>query len=344
MALPKKKKKNLNVKRRDFDDGPKEYQDQFLEKNRAFLPRGIEHSDLDAGFVTFVENDLEMVVNGEKVSVLFLTLSRWLEFSKTWQNSDKYKNVKIPFISIVRNPDAQPGTNPADFKIPVRKTFEYSRVPVWDGNKKGVDIHKVPQPVGVDLTYTVRLFSYKMRQLNKLNKKVLQAFASAQAYINIKGHYFPVMLESIGDESDTSSTDKKRYYVQTYVMKLQGYIIDEEEFEVVPAIERAFVSLEMDVKSPKTIAKFINDESLNDPSTKCIVQFQVGSSNEISITSDGNITFNDVSTENVDSYIIRVNGNIVTIPFSTDIGDTITITIIRTDSQLSSEVVLFGTL
>ena len=115
-----------------------------------------------------------MTVDGNKVPVLFLTLSRWREFSKTWQNSDKYKNVKIPFISVVRKPDAQPGTNPADYKIPIRKTFPYARIPVWDGNKKGMDIHKIPNPVGVDLTYTVRLFSYKMRQLNKLNQKVLQ--------------------------------------------------------------------------------------------------------------------------------------------------------------------------
>ncbi len=344
MALPKKRKNDLNVKRRGLEDGPKEYQDQFLEQNRANLPRGIEHADLDVGFVDFVENDLEMVVNGDKVPVLFLTLARWREFAKTWQNSDKYKNIKIPFISVVRNPDAQPGTNPADFKIPVRKTFEYSRIPVWDGNKKGMDIHKVPQPVGVDLTYTVRLFSYKMRQLNKLNKRVLQTFASAQAYINIKGHYFPVMLESIGDESDTSSLDKKRHYVQTYVMKLQGYIIDEDEFEVVPALERAFVSFEMDAKSPKAIAKFIKDETLNDLNTRCVVQFQKGSANEVSFPADSRMVFNSINVKNVSSYIIRVNGSVVSTPISVEPGDTITVSIIRTDPTLSSEVTLNGTI
>ena len=180
MALPKKSKKSIDVKRRDLDAGPKEYQDQFLDQNKSFLPRGVDHSDLDAGFVDFIESDVELVVNGDKVPVLFLTLSRWREFAKTWQNSDKYKNVKIPFISIVRKPDAQPGTNPADFKIPVRKTFEYARVPVWDGNKKGMDIHKIPNPVGVDLTYTVRLFTYKMRQLNKNTRAVFDYLKMTQ--------------------------------------------------------------------------------------------------------------------------------------------------------------------
>jgi hypothetical protein len=345
MALPSKKnKKDLDIKRRDPQGGPKEYVDQFLEQNKANLPRGIEHADLDSGFVDFVEKDLELTFNGDKVPVLFLTLSRWREFTKTWQNSDKYKNIKIPFISIVRNPDAQPGTNPADFKIPVRKPFVYSKIPKWDGNKKGMDLHMVPQPVGVDLTYNVRLFSYKMTELNKMNKKVLQAFASAQAYVNIKGHYFPIMLESIGDESDTASLDKKRYYVQTYTMKLLGYIVDEDEFEVVPAIERAFVSFELDEKRPKAIARFVKDDTTNDLNTRCLVQFQAKSATEVSFPAESRIVFNSIDVKNVSSYIIKVNGTTVSTPFSVEPGDTITVSIIRTDSTLSSEVILNGTI
>jgi len=344
MALPKKKKNNLNVKGRDLDDGPREYQEQFLEQNRAFLPRGVDHADLDAGFVSFVEDDLEMVVNNDKVSVLFLTLSRWREFVKTWQNSDNYKNVKIPFISIVRKPDAQPGTNPADFKIPVRKTFEYARIPVWDGNKKGVDIHKIPNPVGVDLTYTVRLFTYKMRQLNKLNQKVLQNFASAQAYVNIKGHYFPVMLESIGDESTVDNLDGKRYYVQSYEMRLMGYLIDEDEFEVVPALERTFMSVELCDKRPRATVKFIKDDTLNDTDTTVIVQFQAKSTTEITFQSDYRSVFNTIEVTNVSNYTVRVNGIIVSTPISVEAGDSITLTIVRTNSLLSSEMKLRGTI
>ena len=342
MALPKKK--NLNIKRRYLDAGPKEYQDQFLDQNKSFLPRCVDHADLDAGFVSFVEDDLEMVVNGDKVPVLFLTLSRWREFAKTWQNSDKYKNVKIPFISIVRKPDAQVGTNPADFKIPIRKTFEYARIPVWDGNKKGVDIHKIPNPVGVDLTYTVRLFSYKMRQLNKLNKKVLQNFVSAQAYVNIKGHYFPIMLESIGDESTVDNLEGKRYYVQTYEMRLMGYLIDEDEFEVVPALERTFVTIEMDDKTPKVVTTFIKDDTMNDVNTTCIVQFQAKSTTEITFQSDSKSIFNTIEASNISAYTVRVNNNIVSTPISVESGDSITLTIIRTDSLLASEMKLRGTI
>ena len=310
MALPKKIKKNLEVKRNYPNYGPKKYQEDFLDENRSFLPRSVDHVDLDSGFVDFIENDLQLVVSGNKVPVQFLTLQRWAEFSKSWMNSDKYKNIEIPFITIVRKPDPQPGTNPSDFKIPVRKTFPYAKIPVWDGNKNGMDIYKIPNPVGVDMTYNVKLFSYKMRQLNKFNQKILQAFASAQAYVNIKGHYFPIMLESIGDESTIDNLEGRRYYVQNYEMKLMGYLVDEDEFEVVPALERSFVSVEVDGKKPKVSTNFVNDD-LDDLNTKCFIQFIAKSPTEVKFTSDSKVNFNSVDTKNVSAYTIRVNGTVV---------------------------------
>jgi hypothetical protein len=259
MSLPNKRKLDVNIKSVNPSGGPSHWVTQFLDQNKTFLPRSVDHADLDSAFVEFVDTDLSVVFEGQKVPSVFLTLQRWTEFTRTWKFTDKYENVKIPFISIVRKPDAQPGTNPIDYKIPVRKTFPYMKVPVWNGNTNGMDIYEIPNPVGVDLTYTVRFFTYKMRQLNKLNQKVLQTFASAQAYINVKGHYFPIMLESIGDESTVENLDGKRFYVQTYEMKMLGYLVDEEEFKIKPAIERIFLTQEVCDKKPKTVLKIIKD-------------------------------------------------------------------------------------
>lgn len=342
MALPPKNKKNLKVKITEYN-GKDQYKEQFLEKNPSFLPRGIDHADLDTGFVDFVTNDLGINVDGKKVPVNFLTLSRWREFTQTWQNSDKYKNVKIPFISVVRNPDAQPGTNPADFKIPIRKTFEYSRVPTWDGNKKGMEIYKVPQPVGVDLLYNVRMFSFKLKEINKLNEKVLQTFASAQSYVNIKGHYFPVMLESVGDESQITDLEGKRYYVQTYEMKLLGYLVNEDEFEVVPTVERSFVSLELCDKKPKSRVNTIVDNTDTDIRVDTTVNFETRSTTETTFTTDIDVTYTGINLINITSYTIRVNGDIVTFPFSIVIGDSVTVTIVKSNSLLDSQIKLVGT-
>ena len=342
MALPKKRKTNIDIKVTNPQGGPREWNDQFLEQNKQFLPRSVDFADLDAGFVGFVNDDLGFVLKGEKVPVNFLTLQRWNEFTKTWPNTDKYKNLKIPFVSVVRRPNPETGTNPADFKIPVRKNFPYMQIPIWDGNRNGADIYGIPNPVGVDLTYTVRFFSFRMRELNKLHQKVLQTFASAQAYVNIKGHYFPILLESIGDESQIDNLDGKRFYVQTYEMKLQGYLVDEEEFDVKPAISRMFVSTEIETKRNKPVANFIKDDTENDKSLKVVVQFLPGSPTTLRFSTENKTNFSSEDLDNITTYTIHLNGNLISLPFVTEPTDVIIINIVKTDSNKISEITLRG--
>ncbi len=40
-----------------------------------------------------------------------------------------------------------------------------------------------------------------MRELNEFNKNVIQTFASRQAYRQINGHYIPIIMGAISDES-----------------------------------------------------------------------------------------------------------------------------------------------
>lgn len=342
MALPKKRKKDIDIKVVNPEAGPQKWVDQFLEQNKQFLPRSVDFADLDAGFVGFVNDDLGFVLKGEKVPVHFLTLQRWNEFAKVWPNTDKYKNLKIPFVSVVRRPNPETGTNPADFKIPVRKNFPYMQIPVWDGNRNGADIYGIPNPVGVDLIYTVRFFSFRMRELNKLHQKVLQTFASAQAYVNIKGHYFPILLESIGDESQIDDLEGKRFYVQTYEMKLQGYLVDEEEFDVKPAISRMFVTTEIETKRVKPVARFIKDDAENDKSLKVVVQFLPGAPTSLRFKTDNKTSFSSVDVDNITTYTIYLNGNPVSVPFVAEPTDQIIINIVKTDSNKISEITLRG--
>ena len=342
MALPKKRKKDIDIKVVNPEGGPKRWVDQFLDQNKQYLPRSVDFADLDGGFVEFVDNDLGFVIKGEKVPTHFLTLQRWNEFAKIWPNTDKYKNIKIPFVSIVRRPNPETGTNPADFKIPVRKNFPYMQIPVWDGNRKGADIYGIPNPVGVDMVYTVRFFSFRMRELNILHQKVLQTFASAQAYVNIKGHYFPILLESIGDESQIDDLEGKRFYVQTYEMKLQGYLVDQEEFEVKPAVNRAFVTFEVESKDLRPKANFISGESSDGKSIKSVIQFLKGSPTTIKFSVDDTIKFNSAELVNITNYTIHVNGDLVTLPFTVSCGDLITVDIVKTDSNELAEMILGG--
>lgn len=345
MALPKKIKKDINLLTPKpvinplTGDGP-----EYHKLNPGNLPNGIDLADLDNGFVDWVKKDLDVVIEGELVPVSFLTAQRWSEFTRTWQNSDKYKNVKIPFVSVVRKPDVQPGTNPSDFNIPLKDyRIPVSVVPTWDGNKKGANVYLIPQPVGVDLTYTVRFFTYRMNELNVLNQKVLTTFASAQSYVNIKGHYFPVMLESIGDESTVDDLDGKRYYVQTYELRMMAYTLDEDKFEIRPGLERAIMSYEIDSKRPKVVTKFIKDDSQNDKTINLIIQFLVGSPTTVTFVADSLANFTSINTSNISNITIYINNAPVTLPFYLTIGDVVGISIVRGDSTQMSEIILRGT-
>ena len=264
MALPKGFRKNLKITKQKVGFEQRQSILDDIANQGTFLPRGVGYEDIDETFIRFVDKDLEIVIDGEKVPVIFLTLQRWSEFSKTWQHSDKYKNVKMPFITIVRQPNPQQGSNQAGlFNIPGRNTYTYMKVPTNEGGRIGVDVYKIPQPTSVDFTYEVRLFCNKMRDLNKLNAKVQYAFNSIQFYVRVNGHPMPVTLENIGDESNIEDFDKRRFYVQPFEMKLAGYILDEDQFEVIPAVNRAMAMFELSDKVRVPVLRVKADKTNN---------------------------------------------------------------------------------
>ncbi len=253
MALPGSYKKKINISKDRqnveypyrMESAAAENMKDMITDGDTYLPKGVLHIDLDSGFKDFIVNNMALTLNGEKVPVFMMGIQKWTEFSKTWKFSDEYKNVKIPFINIVRQPDTKPGTNPSlIYNIPQGQTFIYAEVPTWDGNRKGVDIYKIPQPIPVDITYNVRIFAYRQQDLNKFNTIVLKHFQSRQAYTIVNGHYIPIILEDTSDESQVTDLDNKRFYVQLYSFMLQGFILDPDDFEVTPAINRIFTIVE----------------------------------------------------------------------------------------------------
>ena len=150
------------------------------------------------------------------------------------------------------------------------------------------------------------------------------------------------MLEAIGDESQIDDLNGKRYYVQSYEMKLMGYLVDTEEFEVKPAISRVFVTTELDSKKPRNITRFIKDDTSDDKSLKCVIQFLPGAPTSIRFNTDNKTNFTTIDTNNIDAYTIYKNGSVVSIPFGVGSDDTIEITIVKTDSNKTAEIVLNG--
>ena len=216
----------------------------LITKSDSFLPDSILHDDLDKGMLDYIKETFKVVSDGVQIPVIekILTIQRWGEFTANWEFSDADGNVKLPFIAIIRKPDVQFGTNPSIQRtIPDRHQFHYATVPTWDGNAMGADIYKIPQPIPCDITYDITIVCNKFRDLNKFNKIVLQHFSSRQAYTQVKGHYIPIVLDTIEDNTPMETLDGRRFYMQTYKCTMLGFLIDSDEFEVKPAISRAFI-------------------------------------------------------------------------------------------------------
>ena len=177
MPLPKKIKKNIPLtESKTLLPRRQELLDK-INKDGTYLPKSLLHADLDGGFLDFVKNELKTIVDGKIIPTIdiLITTQNWSQFTETWELQNIDKNVELPFVSIVRIPEVKYGTNPSLlYNIPNRKQYFYAQVPTWDGNRVGMDIYKIPQPVPVDISFQVKIVCNRMRELNQFNKNVLE--------------------------------------------------------------------------------------------------------------------------------------------------------------------------
>lgn len=316
---------------------PRRY--ELLEKiNRdgTYLPKSLLHADLDKGFLDFVKNELKVNIEGKTIPMvdILITTQNWTQFVETWDIQNLDKNVEPPFITVVRIPEVKFGTNPSTvYNIPNRRQYFYAQVPTWDGQRNGMDIYKIPQPVPVDIQYQVKIVCNRMRELNKFNQIVLEKFASRQAYANIKGHYIPIVNMGITDES-VNDLEKRRYYVQSYDFTMLGFLIDEDEFEVSPAINRVLQVVELDLKKSKK--QYKNND--NPKSTELPILFVVGN-NIITELFNYTVNMNLGDTTNVSSFDVFINNqyygsDVPEIQINT--GDVLKIEVTKIDNTLDS--------
>jgi hypothetical protein len=251
MALPKKIKNYLPLTPEKVGRERRQQMLDDITDQGTFLPKGVLHADLDRGMLDFVKDTLQLVVDEKTVPTIdkIITNQNWSQFVESWDFQDLDSNVSLPFIATVRMPEVKYGTfQGGAANIPNRRQFFYYTVPTWDGQRKGADVYKIPQPIPVDITFNIKLFCNRMRELNEFNKIVMQTFTSKQAYTQIKGHFIPITLDSVSDES-AKDLEKRKYYIANYTFVMKGLLIDEEEFQISPAITRQVTMFEVDTKT-----------------------------------------------------------------------------------------------
>ena len=316
-----------------------------INKDGTYLPKSILHEDLDRGFLDFIKNDLKTVVSGKVVKVvdILMTTQNWAQFTQTWDFNNIDKNVQPPIITTVRTPEVKYGTLPSlRYNIPNRKQYYYAAVPTWDGQRKGVDIYTIPQPVPVDIKYSVKIICNRMRELNKFNQIVIEKFASRQAYTRIKGHYIPIILDDISDES-VMDVEKRRYYIQSYGFTLQGFLSDEEEYEVKPGISRSLMLVEVDNRKKKVKKQKFPP---NPDEITMNVNFPVGTT-AYTQTFEYTTNIKVIGSVNISSYEFYINGlyygnNISQLPqgeIQINTNDVFTVNIVKGNN---SEISIFN--
>lgn len=342
MPLPKKIKKDIPLTNPKTLLSRRHELLNRINRDGTFLPKSLLHADLDKGFLDFVKEELKTVVEGKVVPMvdIIVTTQNWSQFTETWNFQNIDKNAEPPFITVVRIPEVKYGTNPSTiYNIPNRKQYFYAQVPTWDGERNGMDIYKIPQPIPVDITYQVKIICNRMRELNQFNKTVLGKFASRQAYAQIKGHYIPIINNSISDES-VMELEKRKYYIQNYEFTMLGFLIDEDEFEVSPAVSRVLQVVEFEQGTTKKQRKILPENKKT--STDAI--FVVGN-NTINQIFDYTTDVSIGQTTNINTFDVFINNyfygsDISEIQINTN--DVLKLVVIKTDNTLESRIQLIN--
>lgn len=241
MALPKKKKIQPNIDPprigREFlkygMDRIEELMRQTDEKT-VNLPRTIDFEDMDNSLFEFVKDgNLSIIIDDKKLPTVYLENERWGEFSKTWTLMDGDKNIPTPYLTI-RRINKEPGTRMGNkYRVPQPRAFTYLEVPILDEGQTIFLRYKIPQPTNVDLIYDVSLFTKFRVDVNDMDKRILQEFASLQSYIFVKGNPMVVKLESMTEQNTVQQDKGDRLYVSKYQLRVLGFLQDENEFDIV---------------------------------------------------------------------------------------------------------------
>ena len=248
----------------------------ILEKGTP-LPKPIEYEDIDKAFFDWVDKKLDVIYDGKKLPTYKLFSNQKIsEYSQTWSNLDDTGNIIMNFKTITRENNPQFGENQGgNYNIPGKRDYPMFCVPVLQENgEEAYDLYTMKQPLSVNFIYTVSIICNKYELLNKFNEMIQYEFSALECYISPNDHPMPMVIESINDESEYSIDDRK-YYAQTYNIKLMGYIIRKEDFNVTKIPSRFKITLNTDDKSKKykKIAK--NDNWLGDLENQTTINKEV---------------------------------------------------------------------
>ena len=297
------------------------------------LPKPIKYIDIDTTMTDFIDKNFKVEFGEQKIKTFFFAQQRMSEFTKTWEMVDENHNILPNFKIVTRENNPRPGTmHNGLMNIPGDHYFYLGTFEVENGDKKVTRTCKMKQPYCVDIIYNIKFVTNRFNLLNELNSSVNELFKAKQSYINVNGYFMPVTLEDINDESDYD-LDQRKIFIQNYQLKVAGYIINENDIIFEDNITKVIVSINTDnINKPHNIInKDNNIEFVFPRKSKTILSFKSDNDYDIS---------NIIKDNNILSYRIKINGELVENDFEIKKYDRVDIVIERISKIEISKITL----
>lgn len=306
---PKKNLTLVNLTRKNTNGNlvRKSYAQDIVHKAPIY-PKPLEYADIDTEFEKFVENDLGLTINGSDVPTFTLfSNQRFSEYSQTWKHSDEDGNVILNFKTINRNTAPQGGENQGNkWNIPGDRFYTLLQRSVLDDNgTESIEVYSMKQPYAVTLEYRVSFVTDLFENLSIFNEMLNDLFKSRQFYIRPNGHYIPLILDSVSDESKYSVSDY-RFYVQTATIKAIGYIIHEEDIKVEKFPKRVNINLVGNIKKKNIDIDIEEEDTLENQKIKMTLGFKEWH-DKAEFIIDTDMHIQEILKENVRTMRIFVN-------------------------------------
>jgi len=324
----------------------KGYQNRILEKAPIF-PKPLEYDDIDKAVFNFVDTAIAIVIDGKLIPTYTLySNQRFSEYSQMWEHCDENGNLYLNFKTINREKNPSFGDNQGKlWNIPGQRKYTLLQREILDDNgTESYEIYTMKQPYAVNLTYTISFVTTTIDNLNKFNQKINKLFESRQYYIRPNGHYVPMILDEISDETSYSISDRK-FFVQTATIKLMAYIIEPEDFEVKKYPKRINTMMEGD--GFKKNAACVEIEEIDNPMKNKTININITIQpyhTKVGFVFDSEMVVEHIITENVRNLRMMVNDDLyyTNKTFKLHNEDDIRIKIVALEDEKETKIQLVG--
>ena len=234
MLRPKPYLENIRLRNKSIGIERRRNMSKLIMLHAPNFPAEITYEDIDQEFVRWVEQSLDLSYDGKRLpTVRLFSNQRLSEYEQSWNQLDDAGNLMMNFKTITRENNPQHGEEQGSaYNIPGDRYYPMFYVPALQENgTEAYDVYEMKQPYTVNFVYTIGIITNKLGLVNDFNKLVLDRFKSLECYLSPNGHPMPMFLDTIIDESEYG-IDNRKYYSQSFKIKLEAYIIRKEDFRV----------------------------------------------------------------------------------------------------------------